>query len=92
MYCYFIVLVGNWIFLVVLCVDYINLLYITLETLYVYNFTFVVKLLFMSMPLLTNNISNPTKSYIIIFLKQKYFVLLHLLASNVMYFLYVTLP
>lgn len=36
MYCYFIVLVGNYIFLVVLCVDYINLLYITLETLYVY--------------------------------------------------------
>ena len=69
MYCYFIVLVGNWIFLVVLCVDYINLLYITLETLYVYNFTFVVKLLFMSMPLLTNTIRNPTKSYIIIFLK-----------------------
>ena len=43
MYCYFIVLVGNWIFLVVLCVDYINLLYITLETLYVYNFTFFCK-------------------------------------------------
>ena len=92
MYCYFMALVSNWIFLVVLCVYYINLLYITLETLYVYNFNFVVKLLFMSMPLLTNNIRNPTKSYIIIFLRQKYFVLLHSLASNVMYFLYVTFP
>lgn len=61
MYCYFIALVGNWIFLVVLCVDYINLLYITLETLYVCNFTFVVKLLFMSMPLLTNNRRKPHK-------------------------------
>ena len=58
MYCYFIVLVGNYIFLVVLCVDYINLLYITLETLYVYNFTFFVKLLFMSMPLLVSNRKN----------------------------------
>ena len=61
MYCYFIVLVGNWIFLVVLCVDYINLLYITLKILYVYNFTFVVKLLFMSMPLLVSNRKNLQK-------------------------------
>ena len=61
MYCYFIVLVGNWIFLVVLCVDYINLLYITLETPYVYNFTFFVKLLFMSMPLLVSNRKNLQK-------------------------------
>ena len=61
MYCYFIALVGNWIFLVVLYVDYINLLYITLETPYVYNFTFVVKLLFMSMPLLVSNRKNLQK-------------------------------